>query len=721
MSSSIYLTLKKYFGYDDFRPLQIEIINSILANKDNFVLMPTGGGKSLCFQLPALELKGLTLVISPLIALMKDQVDGLKANGIAAEFINSSLSAREIIALQDKALSGKLKILYIAPERMSLGSFKMFLKNLDLSLIAVDEAHCISEWGHDFRPDYRNLKMLKSLFPQTPIIALTATATEKVRQDILKELGIEQAKVFISSFNRPNLNLRVIKKKNALEKLLILLKKYKNESIIIYCFSRKETENLSNELRSEGFKARAYHAGLEADKRKKTQDLFIKDEINIIVATIAFGMGIDKPDVRLVVHYTFPKSLEGYYQEVGRAGRDGLPSDCVMFYTYADARKHNFFLNEITDEAIKKQAERKLNEVMEYAGLKSCRRQYILNYFGETYLEKNCQTCDCCNTEKSTFDATIIAQKILSAILRTDSRFGSGYIINVLKGKITDRIFDLGHDKLSVFNIVNDFSVEELREIIDQLISHGLITKTDGEYPILIISAKGHRFLMQKEKLELIAMPAKDIDEDRKPEDLIYDKILFAKLRVLRKQFADRMNVPPFVIFSDASLQEMAYYFPANTESFSLISGVGSRKLESFGDDFLKIIVDHIKENNLVSKEIQKSRVRKRSSVHKQLLDRDTSSITIDLLNKKLTIVDMANTRGLAPSTIISHIERQVDFGAKIDLEYLKPSQEIYEKIKTAFQQRGDEKLRPVFEYLNEKYDYETIKLVRLIMKAEDK
>ncbi|MDO9399825.1 MAG: DNA helicase RecQ [bacterium] len=718
MSSSIYATLKKYFGYDEFRPLQIDIINSVLANKDNFVLMPTGGGKSLCFQLPALELSGLTLVISPLIALMKDQVDSLKANGIAAEFINSSLSAREIICLQDQALSGKLKILYIAPERMSLDSFKMFLKNLDISLIAVDEAHCISEWGHDFRPDYRNLRMLKKLFPQTPIIALTATATEKVRQDILKELGIEQAKVFISSFNRPNLNLSVIKKKNALEKLLILLKKYKDESIIIYCFSRKDTENLSNELNSEGFKARAYHAGLEAEKRRRTQDLFIKDEINIIVATIAFGMGIDKPDVRLVVHYTFPKSLEGYYQEVGRAGRDGLPSDCVMFYTYADARKHKFFLNEIVDEKIKKQAERKLDEVMKYAELKSCRRQYILNYFGETYLEKNCKTCDCCNTEKTTFDATIIAQKILSAILRTDSRFGAGYIINMLKGKLTDRMSDLGHNKLSVFNIVNDFSNDELREIIDQLIKHDLITKTGGEYPILIITAKGHRFLTQKEKIELTAMPTKEIDEERRTENLTYDQGLFAKLRVLRKQIADKMNVPPFVIFSDASLQEMAYYFPANSENFSLIGGVGSRKLESFGKDFLKVIIEHIKENNLLSKEIYKSRVRKKAAIYKQALDKDTSSATIDLLNRKLTIIDIAKARGLAPSTIISHIERQIDLGTKLNLEYLKPRQAVYEKIKTAFQQCGDEKLRPVFEYLNEEYDYETIKLVRLIMKA---
>ncbi len=720
MPDTIFSTLKKYFGYDEFRPLQIEIINSIFAGQDNLVLMPTGGGKSLCFQLPALKLHGLTLVISPLIALMKDQVDSLKANGIMAEFINSSLSAREIARLQDEALMGKLKILYIAPERMALNNFKIFLKNLKLSLIAVDEAHCISEWGHDFRPDYRNLKMLKNLFPQTPIIALTATATEKARQDILKELGIEQAKIFISSFNRPNLNLTVIKKKNALEKLLTLLENYKNESVIIYCFSRKDTENLANGLNHNGFKARAYHAGLETEKRKITQELFIKDEINIIVATIAFGMGIDKPNVRLIVHYTFPKSLEGYYQEIGRAGRDGLPSDCVMFYTYADVVKHKFFLNDIVDKNLKKQAERKLNEIMEYAELKSCRRRYILSYFGETYLEKNCQTCDCCNVEKKIFDATIITQKILSAILRTNSRFGVNHIINVLKGKLTDRISELSHDKLSVFNIVNNFNGNELREIIKQIIERNLIIKTDGEYPILKVTAKGRQFLEQKEKLELTTMPDESIDGRIKIKDLTFDQTLFDKLRVLRKQIADKLNVPPFIIFSDASLQEMAYYFPANSKNFSLINGVGARKLESFGNDFLKAIKEYVKENNILSREMEtrENRVRIRLHRYNQPLNKETLSITSDLLNRKLTIVDMAKARGLAPSTILSHIERLIDSGAKVNLEYLKPRQEIFEKIKTAFQYCGGEKSRPVFEFLKEKYDYKTIRLVRLIIKT---
>ncbi|MBI4652694.1 DNA helicase RecQ [Candidatus Kuenenbacteria bacterium] len=721
MPDLIYSILKKNFGYDEFRTGQKEIIESVLAGNDNFVLMPTGSGKSLCYQLPALMLSGLTLVISPLIALMKDQVDSLKANGVKAAFINSSLPHNEILPVQEEALSGKLKILYVAPERMALDNFKDFLQNLKISLIAVDEAHCISEWGHDFRPDYRNLKMLKNIFRKAPIIALTATATEKVRLDILKELSISQAKIFISGFNRPNLNLRIIKKKNAFDKLLSLLKNYENKAVIIYCFSRKETEALAMDLKNTGFKAQAYHAGMVANERKKTQELFIRDEFNIIVATIAFGMGIDKPDVRLVVHYTFPKSIEGYYQEIGRAGRDGLKSDCVMFYTYADARKHEYFLNDIADETIRKQTENKLIEVMKFAELKSCRRKHILNYFGENYKEANCHGCDNCNTEKVTLDATIVAQKILSAILRTGNRFGANHIINILKGKKNEKIINYGHDKLSVYDIVKDYSVDELKEIINLIINAGLIIKTNDQYSVLKVTQAGLKFISQKEKLELSLPSKEDIDEEQESiNELTYDKTLFEKLRYLRKQIADKLNVPPFVIFSDASLQEMAFYFPIDKENFSMITGVGARKLESFGNDFLKIIIAYVKKNNLSSKKIYKSRSGKiRLPREERSVNGDTFSITNELINRQLSIDDMAKARGLAISTIISHIEQLINSGEKIDIEYLKPSPEVYEKIKNAFKQYGEEKLRPVFEYLREQYSYEIIRLVRAIMNAE--
>ncbi len=398
--------LKKYFGYDHFRPLQEDIINHVVAQNDCFVLMPTGGGKSLCYQLPALKFPGLTLVISPLIALMKDQVDALRACGVNAAYINSTLTLEEFRSVLTQARNGQLKILYVAPERFGIPEFQRFLQSLSISLIAVDEAHCISEWGHNFRPEYRNLSLLRDTFPQTPMIALTATATMRVRDDILHQLRLQKARIFISSFNRENLTISVIEKKQSLPKLLHLLEKYRDEAVIIYCFSRKETEDVANRLIAENFNARAYHAGLSNEDRSSIQEDFTKDKINIIVATIAFGMGIDKPDVRLVVHFTYPKTLEGYYQEIGRAGRDGLASECVMFYTYADSRKHEFFIDQIEDQELKKQAKEKLAQVSSYARLTSCRKRHLLRYFGEASNITNCGSCDICVPERVvTYDA----------------------------------------------------------------------------------------------------------------------------------------------------------------------------------------------------------------------------------------------------------------------------------------------------------------------------
>ncbi|HEX8923649.1 MAG TPA: RecQ family ATP-dependent DNA helicase, partial [Patescibacteria group bacterium] len=415
--------LKNYFGYDSFLPLQEEIITHVMAGKDALVLMPTGGGKSICYQLPAMALSGVTLVISPLIALMKDQVDQLKTNGIAAEFINSSIKSGEIREIQDKVKKGEIKILYVAPERLPVEAFRDFLGEIKIALIAIDEAHCISEWGHDFRPDYRNLTVLKEMFPKVPVIALTATATDKVRADIMERLNIKKAKVFVSGFNRPNLTYIVKPKNNAYTNLVELLKKYEKKSAIIYCFSRKETEEIAKKLRKEKIKALPYHAGLASEKRQETQEKFIRDEIEVIVATIAFGMGINKPDVRLVVHYSLPKSVEGYYQETGRAGRDGLPSECVLFYSYADSFKQEFFFKEIENEEERQRARTKLQQMIDYCESDSCRREYLLRYFGEKP-ESECQGCDVCLSPKEKIDATIIGQKILSAVGRTEERFG---------------------------------------------------------------------------------------------------------------------------------------------------------------------------------------------------------------------------------------------------------------------------------------------------------
>ena len=713
-------TLKKYFGYDQFRPLQAEIISHILEKNNAFVLMPTGGGKSLCYQLPALKFPGITLVISPLIALMKDQVDALRANGIAAEFINSTLDSAEISRIENKARTGELKILYVAPERLALDYFQNFLRTLNISLIAIDEAHCISEWGHDFRPDYRNLAKLRNLFPAVPVMALTATATDKVREDIVRQLEMQEAQVFISSFNRPNLSYVVRPKKNAFSNLVNLLKKYPDRSVIIYCFSRKETENIAADLKHEGFKAAAYHAGLENEKRRKTQEKFVRDEVQIIVATIAFGMGIDKPDVRLIVHYSLPKSIEGYYQETGRAGRDGLPSECVLFYSYGDTMKHNFFLRDIQNENERLSAQKKLAQVVEYAELRTCRREYLLKYFSEKQVLESCGGCDVCLIPKEEIDATIIAQKILSAIVRTGERFGSRHIVNVLRGARVRKIMELGHDKLSVYGIAKDASEEELRYFMSLLIAKEIIAKSDGEYPTLYLTNRGKKFLNNREK---IILPSPQFEKEpegveRKKGALEYDMGLFEQLRVLRKNLADQKGVPPFVVFSDVALQEMAYYFPQNAESFLQISGVGAMKLEQYGEKFMSVIREYVAKNNLTEKPhgLDSKNRRNLDAPTGRLYARavSTYSETKKLLNAGMTIEKIAGARGLSEATIIDHIEKLKAAGEEIKIEHLRLPEDRFRKIKSAFEKSGGTFLGPVREILGEDFSYDELKVARL-------
>ena len=721
-------TLKKYFGYDEFRPLQAEIISHVLEKNNAFVLMPTGGGKSLCYQLPALKFPGITLVISPLIALMKDQVDALRANGISAEFINSSLASSAIAQIEKKARAGELKILYVAPERLALDYFQNFLKNLEISLIAIDEAHCISEWGHDFRPDYRNLAKLRNIFPSVPVMALTATATDKVREDIVRQLEMTNAKIFISSFNRPNLSYVVRPKKNAFANLVALLKKYPDRAVIIYCFSRKETENIAEDLRHEGFKALAYHAGLENEKRRKTQEKFVRDEVQIIVATIAFGMGIDKPDVRLIVHYSLPKSIEGYYQETGRAGRDGLPSECVLFYSYGDTMKHNFFLRDIQNEAERLNGQKKLAQVVEYAELRTCRRAYLLSYFSEKQEAEICGGCDVCLTPKEEVDATIITQKILSAIVRTGQRFGGRYVMSVLRGARVKKVLELGHDKLSVFGIAKDASEEEILYFINLLVAKGLIAKSDSEYPTLYLTNQGKKFLNNREKIILPAPQfEKEPEAERKKGALEYDVALFEQLRALRKSLADQKGVPPFVIFSDVALQEMAYYFPQTKESFLQISGVGAMKLEQYGEKFMSIIRDYAKENNLICRDAPAGRLgnNRRQAMHGnqdvpagRLYRRENSTYaeTKKMLNAGLTIEKIAGARGLSQGTIIDHIEKLKASGEEIAIEHLRLPEERFQKIKSAFEKSGGMMLSPVREILGEDFGYEELKVGRLFL-----
>ena len=598
--------LKRHFGYDQFRPGQEEIISNALAGRHSLVVMPTGGGKSLCYQLPALATGGVTLVISPLIALMKDQVDGLRANGIAADFLNSALDNRTAAEVERGAQAGAVRLLYVAPERVSLPGFRRFLGTLDLRMIAIDEAHCISEWGHDFRPDYRTLADLRELFPQTPVMALTATATERVQRDIVEQLRLNDCRRFVSGFDRPNLTYRVEPGARASDALLGLLEERKGQSAIVYCFSRKDTEELANRLTSAGHPAVAYHAGLDPNTRRLTQERFIDGDVPIVAATIAFGMGIDKPDIRLVVHHALPKSIEAYYQETGRAGRDGLPSECVLFFNEGDRAKQEYFIRSMTGEA-RAVAERQLQQMVDFCRLSTCRRRYLLQYFGETTAREECGNCDVCLAEKQSVDVTVVAQKLLSAVIRTGERFGIAHVCNVLLGKNLQRVRELEHDQLSVFGIVDDYDIKELRSIGDRLVEKGLLVRADGQYATISATNAGREWLRRRDRLTLdlrVAEPPRQSQPSRERRsndagntvsDAGYDPALFEQLRVLRRRLADEQAVPAFVVFGDVTLKGLAAAKPTNPQDMLAVSGVGPAKLERYGEAFLAVVREHVK------------------------------------------------------------------------------------------------------------------------------
>jgi ATP-dependent DNA helicase RecQ len=606
--------LKKHFGYDQFRPLQREIIEDVLAGRDVFVLMPTGGGKSLCFQLPALMRDGLTIVVSPLIALMKDQVDALQTSGIPATYLNSTLDREEAKARWRGLHRGEYRMLYVAPERLMLDTFLERALNWDIAQFAIDEAHCISEWGHDFRPEYRELKKLRKHLPDVPVMALTATATERVRSDIIKELNLRDPPAYVASFDRPNLTYRVVPKTAAYEQLLGFIRSRPNDSGIIYCASRKSTESLARNLNEDSVSAKPYHAGLTNVERTRHQDAFLRDDVRVITATIAFGMGINKPNVRFVVHYDLPKNLESYYQETGRAGRDGLPSECVLLFSPGDVAKQLHFIDEKTEKEARI-ARAQLQQMVHYAETRECRRATLLDYFGETYpaklddvdgetpLKVSCESCDNCLQPRETFDGTVHAQKFLSCVYRIHARhgfgFGLGHVVDVLRGADTEAIRQRGHNELSTYGIGGEIKRAEWQAIGRELLRLGLVECAPGKFATLSLTPAGVEAL--RKRTSIVLTKQIEIAEKRariKPGAIECDEVLFERLRALRRQLADERGVPAYIIFSDVSLREMARKYPTNSTEFRRIPGVGEQKLKDFGEAFLSEIKSHSAENH---------------------------------------------------------------------------------------------------------------------------
>lgn len=670
--------LKKYFGYESFRPGQENIIKHIISGKDCLVLMPTGGGKSLCFQIPALALEGTAIVLSPLIALMKDQVDALRLNGISAAYLNSSQSPAEQIQVMEDLTEGKLKLLYIAPERLSAqnNALKNVFKKISVSLFAVDESHCISHWGHDFRPDYLLLGKLKTQFPSVPLVALTATADKQTRLDILKQLAIEEAQIFISSFNRENLRYTIEPKEDHYNKLLLFLEERKDQSGIIYCLSRQNTEGLAEKLCNSGFNAAAYHAGLENKSRNERQEKFKKEDSGIIVATIAFGMGIDKSNVRYVIHTHLPKNIESYYQETGRAGRDGLPGEVILYYSAGDMAKLSSFIQIEGNDAQTRIMMKKLRQMSDYCESRICRRKYLLNYFDEE-LKSTCNNCDVCLNEYSvqTFDGTAEAQKLLSAVIRLKERFGTGYIIDFLKGSESKKIWN-EHKLLPTFGKGKDRSRDEWKEWIRTLIEQGYLQQSDGEFTLLKLTEQSRKVLYDGEKVLLPIVQSKKENQKKSGavtnnNPTIYDKILFELLRSIRTDFAIKQQVPPYIIFPDSTLAELSTYFPQNMEELGNISGFGQLKLEKYGKVFLSVVQNHCKENSIISRMAEKSESVKIKTFKKKEKTNATNLESLGLFQKGMTIEAIAKQRNLAVSTIGNHLTHFVLTGELNVLKFI--------------------------------------------------
>lgn len=696
--------LKQYFGFGSFRPLQEEIIRDALSGKDVFAVLPTGGGKSLCFQLPALARPGLTVVVSPLIALMKDQVDALQAAGVPATFLNSSLAAGDSAPRLRGLHNGEYRLLYVAPERLMLSGFLDDLKRWNVNLFAVDEAHCISEWGHDFRPEYRQLATIREMFPGVPMMALTATATERVRGDIIKQLHFGEAVCYVASFNRPNLTYRVSGKAGAYEQLLEFIRARTGESGIIYCQARKTTEDLARKLNEDGVKSAAYHAGLESRERSRNQEAFLRDEVRVVCATIAFGMGINKPNVRFVIHHDLPKNIEGYYQETGRAGRDGLPGECLLLFSPGDRVKYGRFIDEKPDPKEREIARAQLEQIVHYAECATCRRSELLGYFGEKYEQENCGACDNCLVPRATWDGTVAAQKFLSCVYRVREKNGFGvgimHIVEVLCGADTEKIRKFGHESLSTYGIGAEYSRAEWGTIGRELVRQGLLHQNPDHFNILELTDEGRAALKSRQKITLTKPVTAPEPSKHQAGEIACDEALFEQLRHLRKRLADERSVPPYIVFSDVALRQMARFYPQSEAEFARISGVGEKKLREFGSDFMNQIKACLATN---ARQIfaEESFGETTTPVRSRLSD--TVRETLHFFQQGSDVAKIAKIRGLKEGTIYGHLDEALVAGETIALDRLLDTQ-AKDDIAAAFAKHGFGNLGGVVESLGGRY-----------------
>lgn len=697
--------LKKYFGYDSFRPLQAEVIQSVYDKKDILLLMPTGGGKSVCFQIPAVTMEGTCVVVSPLISLMKDQVESLRANGIRAAFLNSSITYEEQQDVENQLFNGRLDLLYTSPEKMASHGFLPLLRSAKISMFAVDEAHCISAWGHDFRPEYRQLRFLKKEFPNVPLIAVTATADKVTRKDIAKQLGLPNVKMFIASFDRPNLSLTVKPGRKRIEQILQFIGKRPNRSGIVYCLARKTCESLAGKLLNAGIKADFYHAGMSAAERSKVQEDFINDTTPVICATIAFGMGIDKSNVNWIIHYNLPKNIEGYYQEIGRAGRDGTDADTLLFYSAGDLMTLRKFIDDSADSKYREIHTAKLDRMYQYATSLICRRKILLNYFNEQMLE-NCGNCDICKDPPQQIDGTIIAQKALSAVARLRENVGTGLLVDVLRGSRSSSILSAGFDKIKTYGAGKDIRAEDWFFYLEQLVNQGLLEIAYDEHSKVKLTEGSKDVLFNGRKVQLVQ--AETVRKRKEKEDAatkartkrattrqrVRDE-LFEHLRQLRLDIARKRGVPPYIVFTDATLEELAAEKPKNAEEMSMVSGVGEAKLRAYGRVFLDAIQDF-----LLGKKGEGVRVKGSTYLE-----------TLQLYRQGLSPAQIAAQRDISPITVFSHLAYLYEKGERIDIHRYVSKANIQRVVQILPSLEEPYQLKAVFDALNGEVEYDQIRL----------